>query len=272
MDGGLTLLAQAPVAAPAADATAAATAAAPLSAAQLAWDRIAWVITVPMVYAALLAMVMGIAWRIVVISRSPPQPFTLRLYPAARRPTLAALGDVFAMPQVRRHRPGFWVFLMLYHVAFLFLILSHLDILPGISIMAESSKHMLGWGAVGVVVTLSACYFLARRFRSPVREISVPADYLLLLLLLLTFFLGDAMSWSNSWGAHGFVMTKQDFSKYFAMLASFSFADPRAVLPGSHYHFVVLHVLAANLLFVVLPFSKVMHTFLSLPINMLRRR
>jgi nitrate reductase gamma subunit len=51
-----------------------------------------------------------------------------------------------------------------------------------------------------------------------------------------------------------------------------TFADPRAVLPGSHYHFAVIHVLLAETFFVVLPFSKIIHTFFSLPVNLLRRR
>ena len=57
-----------------------------------------------------------------------------------------------------------------------------------------------------------------RRFRSPQREISVPADYLLLLLLLFIFLFGDMMSWGNSWSARGFILTKQDFGKYFSGL------------------------------------------------------
>jgi nitrate reductase gamma subunit len=67
-------------------------------------------------------------------------------------------------------------------------------------------------------------------------------------------------------------MTKQDFSKYFDGLIRFSFADPRAVLPGSHYHFAVIHVLLADLFFILLPFTKIIHTFFSVPINLLRRR
>ena len=75
-----------------------------------------------------------------------------------------------------------------------------------------------------------------------------------------------------SWSPNGFVMTKQDFSRYFDGLLRFTFADPRAVLPGSHYHFAVIHVLLAEAFFVVLPFSKIIHTFLSVPVNLLRRR
>ena len=237
----------------------------------LAVDRIDYAIMVPLVYLSILALLVGVIWRLVVIFRSPPPPYSLRLYPSAQRPRLAAFGETFTMPQVRRHRPVFWVFLMIYHVAFILLFLGHLDILPGVNLMAAGSRHMLGAGAVGVAVTLPVLYFLVRRLRSPVREFSTPADFLLLLLLLFLFLFGDMMSWGNSWSPHGFVMTKADFASYFDGLARLTLADPRAVLHGSHYHFVVIHVFLAELFFVVLPFSKIMHTFLSLPVNLLRR-
>jgi nitrate reductase gamma subunit len=257
----------------AADATSAASAAAaPHTGFALVVDRIDYAIMVPLVYLSVVACVVGIIWRIAVIMRSPAPPYSPRLFPARRRPGLAALGDVFAMPQVMTHAPWFWVFLMLYHIGFLFLILGHLDIFPGINIVPAASRHMVGAGAVGIAVTLPTIYFIFRRFRSPQREISVPADYLLLLLLLFLFLFGDLMSWGNSWSPNGFVMTKQDFAKYFGGLARLTFADPRAVLPGSHYHFAVIHVLLAELFFIVLPFTKIMHTFFSVPINLLRRK
>jgi nitrate reductase gamma subunit len=131
---------------------------------------------------------------------------------------------------------------------------------------------MLGAGAVGVAVTAPMLYFIFRRFGGEVRRISTPADYLLLLLLLFIFLLGDMISWGNSWTPRGFVMTKADFSVYFDGLARFTFDDPRKVLRGSHYHIVVLHVFLANLFFIVLPFSKVMHLFFAVPVNALRRK
>ena len=259
-------------AAGAVDATSAASAQLVHTGFSLVVDRIDYIIMVPLLYLSVLALVVGVIWRVVTIMRSPAQPYNLRLYPVRNHPGLAALGDTFAMPQVRKHKPLFWVFLMIYHAAFLLLILGHLDIFPHIRILPSGSRHMIGAGAVGVAVTLPMIYFLLRRFRSPQREISVPADYLLLLLLIFLFLFGDMMSWGNSWSSRGFVMTKQDFGKYFQGLAGFTFADPRAVLHGSHYHFAVIHVLLAELFFILLPFTKIMHTFFSLPINLLRRR
>ena len=235
-------------------------------------SKIEYGILVPMVYFALIFCVVAIIFRIVAIYRAPAQPFSLKIFTSTKKPKLKALSDTFTMPQVRKHKPLFWIFLMIYHISFLFLILGHIDILPQISFLPEASKHMLGAGLVGVGVTLPTFYFLFRRFRSPNREITVPADYLLLILILFLFLFGDLMSWGNSWTKSGFVMTKQDFSLYFDGLLKFSFADPKLVLPGSHYHFVAIHVLLANIFFIVLPFTKVVHAFFALPINLLRRR
>lgn len=238
----------------------------------LMFDKIEYFILVPMVYLALIFCLAALIVRIVSILRAPAQPYSLRIFPAKKKPGLAALAETFTMSQVRKHKPLFWIFLMMFHISFLLLILGHLDILPEISLMPEASRHMLGYGFVGVGVTLPLFYFVFRRFRSPNREISVPADYLLLILLLFLCLFGDLMSWGNSWTASGFVMTKHDFSLYFNGLVHFTFADPRLVLPGSHYHFIVIHVLLANIFFIILPFSKVVHACFALPINLLRRK
>ena len=175
------------------------------------------------------------------------------------------------MPSVRRYEPVLWCFLVLFHVAILILVLAHLDLHPRVNIMAADSEHMIGNGAIGIIVTVSLLYLLFRRFRSPVREASVPADYLLLLLLISIVISGDIISWGNSWSEEGFVMTKKDFGLYVQSLVSFSLADPREFLTGSHYAVIGVHVLLANVFLMILPFSKIMHTFFALPLNKLRR-
>jgi nitrate reductase gamma subunit len=255
------------------DATAAATTNyVPPTGLALVLEQIEYFIMVPMVYLSLLFCLAAIILRFISIYRAPQQPYSLKIFPSAKKPGLAALADTFTMPQVRRHQPLFWVFLMIFHIALVFLVLGHLDILPQISLVSEESRHMLGAGLVGVGFTVPLFYFLFRRFRTPNREITVPADYLLLILIIFLALFGDLMSWGNSWTTNGFVMTKQDFAKYFAGLTQFTFADPRLVLPGSHYHFAAIHVLLANIFFLILPFSKIVHAFFAMPINLLRRK
>ena len=234
--------------------------------------RVEFAIMSPLVYAALAFFLVALVLRLAAILRAPGPAYQLAIYPAPKHPRLAALRDAFGMPQVMRREPLFWVFLMVYHLGFLALILGHLDLFPSLRMMPSASRDMLGAGVVGLMVTVPTFYFLGRRFRGENRKISTPGDYLLLLLILFLFLFGDLMSWGNSWTASGFVMAKKDFSRYFAMLASWSFADPRTVLHGSHYHFIVIHVLLAELFFIVLPFTKIRHAFLALPVETLRRR
>jgi nitrate reductase gamma subunit len=260
-----------PATVPAADALSAASAL-PRTGLGMVLDKVEYTIMAPLVYAALAFFIVALVLRLAAILRSPGHPYQLAIYPASRRPLLVALRDTLGMPQVLRRAPLFWFFLVMYHLGFLALILGHLDLFPAFRILPAASRHMLGAGLVGVAVTLPTFYFLGRRFLGETRKISTPGDYLLLLLLLFLFLFGDLMSWGNSWTASGFVMTKKDFSLYFASLASFRFVDPRTMLHGSHYHFVVIHVLLAELFLVVLPFTKVMHAFLALPVNALRRR
>jgi nitrate reductase gamma subunit len=234
-------------------------------------DTIYYVILVPMVYFAVAVFVVGIAVRLARMLAAPRHPATLQIFPSRAPRSLGALYDTFLMPQVRKHAPCFWVHLMLFHLAFLLLILGHLDLFPGINLMPPDSPHMLGWGAVGVVLTIGVIHFLVRRMRGPVREISAFGDYLLLLLLLFLMLSGDMISWANSWNEDGFVITKQDFGLYLESLANFTFENPRDLLPGSHYIVVVIHVLLANLFLIVFPFTKIIHTFFALPMNRLRR-
>ncbi len=234
-------------------------------------DGIFYFITVPMVYLAFAWCLIGVAVRVGRMLGSPKHPFTLKIFPDKDHPVPGAAAGAFLMPTVRKHKPLFWFFLMLFHLGLFLLILAHLDLLPQIKIMPEDSEHMIGWGFVGVAVTVSVLYFLFRRFRTPVREVSVPADYLLLFLLFLVFMSGDIISWGNSWNGNGFVLTKQDFGAYLDSLIRFSWEDPRQLLEGSHYVVMVVHVFLANLFLMVLPFSKVMHAFFAVPLNAIRK-
>jgi nitrate reductase gamma subunit len=241
-------------------------------------DKIWYVIMVPMVYLAFAWCLIWIAVKIVGVLRAPNLPQTLRIFPEGKDSEdtsttglAGALWDTFAMPSVLRYNPLLWVFLIVFHMAILLVILAHLDILPQINIMPKDSEHMIGNGAIGVVITVCVFYFLFRRFVGPLREVSVAEDYLLLILLLGIVVSGDIISWGNSWSEGGFVMTKKDFGLYLDSLIRFTFADPRQFLSGSHYPVIGTHVLLANLLLIVLPFSKIMHVFFAVPLNKLRR-
>ncbi len=234
-------------------------------------NQIFYVITVPMVYLAVAWCLVGIVVKVARVAKAPAHPFTLKIFPDKDHPVPSAVWGALSMPTVRRHNSTLWVFLILFHLGVAVLILAHLDLLPWFNIYPEDSPNMIGNGAVGVVVTAAILYFLLRRFAAPLREVSVPADYLLLFLLFGVAMSGDIISWANSWSANGFVLTKQDFGGYLNGLFHFSWADPAATIDGGHYVVLVVHVFLANLFLMVLPFSKIMHTFFAIPLNKLRR-
>lgn len=228
-------------------------------------------ITVPMVYLAIAWCLVGVAIKIAGQAKAPKHPFSLKIYPDKNTKVPSTVWGSLAMPTIRRQSPTFWFFLVIFHLGLVVLLLSHLDLLPWFNIYPEDSKHMLGNGAAGVAVVASGLYFLVRRFKGPLREISVPADYLLLLLIFAVFITGAVISWSNSWNPDGFVLTKQDFGAYLDSLTGFTFENPAEIMQGSHYIVIVVHVLLANLLLLVLPFSKMMHSVFAFPANAIRR-
>lgn len=236
-------------------------------------DKIFYFIMVPMVYLAFAWFVVGSMIRIAGILKSPSLPHTLRIFSEKETasPRLSALVDALTMPTIRAHKPLLWFFLSVFHIGIALLILAHLDLIPQLRLTSTNSPHMIGNGAVGVALTVSLVYLLFRRFRAPVREFSVPSDYLLLFLLFCLFITGDVISWGNSWSPDGFVITKQDLGAYLSGLIRFTFEDPRNLLSGSHYAVVAMHVLLANLFLIILPFSKIMHSFFAIPLNTLRR-
>jgi nitrate reductase gamma subunit len=241
-------------------------------------DKIFYFITVPMVYFAVAWCIAWIVVKVLGIFRAPKTPPTLRIFPEGKDPEdwntgglPGAILDAFGMSSLRTNKPLLWTFLALFHIGLVLLILSHLDLFPQINIMSPDSANMLGDGGVGLVLTILLLYLLFRRFRTPVREISVPADYLLLFLLFLLFISGDVISWGNSWTQSGFGLGKADFGVYLNNLIRFTWADPAVELDHPHYSIMVVHVLLANLFLLVLPFSKIMHTFFAVPMTKLRR-
>jgi len=230
-----------------------------------------YIILIPMVYASFALFFVGIAVRLAKIFREPKNPTTLRIYPEKRHRWLWALHDTFLLPTVRRHNPVFWVFLMLFHICFLLLIIGHLELIDEFSIFQVITHEVfLGRGFVGLTLSLCVLFFLFRRFTSPVRELSVPEDYYLLVLLFLTVFFGSQMDWARRWYEYG-NLSVEDYRVYLSSLVSLRPQLSSEVTESGHSFMLVLHVFFANLFLMSFPFSQLMHSFLSLPMNKLRR-
>lgn len=229
-----------------------------------------YIILVPMVYAAFAVFLLGTGIRLVKLFLEPG-PGTAPIYPNQRRGWLWAMHDTFLLPTVRRHNRVLWVFLMLFHVAFLLLIIGHLELIKEFQIF-QIIPHavFLGKGIVGLLLSVALLYFLFRRFVSPNRDLSVPEDYYLLILLFLVVFFGSQMDWARTWFDYS-ELAVTDYRAYLTSLLILKPDLPTSILFSGHSFMFVLHVFFANIFLMFFPFSKVMHSFLALPMNKLRR-
>ncbi len=157
-----------------------------------------------------------------------------------------------------------WVFLMAFHIAFLLVILGHIELFAEIP-----HQVFIGKGFVGLVLSVALLFFLFRRFHSPYRELSVPEDYHLPILLFPIVLFGSEMDWARRWYEYG-GMTVGDYRDYPTSLVQLE-PDIAFVSYGGHSFMLVVHVFFANLFLMVFPFSKIMHSFFSLAMNKLRR-
>ena len=234
-------------------------------------QAVIYFILVPMVYTAFAVFFIGTTVRLIKIFREPKHPTTLQIYPEKKPKWLWSIHDTFLFPSVRRHKPLLWVFLMLFHISLLLLIIGHLELFKEFDILQIIPHEVfLGQGYIGLILSIALLFFLFRRFLSPVRELSVPEDYYLLILLFLVVIFGSEMDWARRW--YGYEeMLVEDYRSYLMSLLVLKPELPEAVTDSGHSFMLVLHVFFANLFLLFFPFSQSMHSFLSLPMNKLRR-
>lgn len=234
-------------------------------------ETIYYIILVPMVYFAFAIFSLGTIIRLVKLFREPKHPTTLQIFPEKRPRWLWALYDTFLLPTVLRHNPLLWVFLMLFHISFLVLIIGHMELIDEFRIFQIIEHEVfLGKGFVGLILSVCLLFFLFRRFVSPNRELSVPEDYYLLILLFLTVLFGSQMDWARNWYEYS-DLSVEDYREYLTSLLYLKPALSSNLTLSGHSFMLVLHVFFANLFLMFFPFSKIMHSFLSLPLNKLRR-
>lgn len=234
-------------------------------------QTIFYFILVPMVYLAVVVFILGTIFRIVRIFKAPKHPTTLQVFPEGKSKWLGVLYDTFLFPTVLKHKPLLGVFLILFHGSLLLLFMGHLELIWDIPIFQIiPHEPFIGKGFIGLITLISLLFFLFRRFSSPVRELSVPEDYYLLILLFLIVLFGSQMDWARTWYDYG-ELSLEDYQLYLQSLISFKPELPYNATFSGHSFMLILHVFFANLFLIFFPFSQSMHAFLSLPINKLRR-
>jgi nitrate reductase gamma subunit len=230
-----------------------------------------YAVLIPMVYFSFMVFILGTAARLVKIFQEPAPPGKIQVFPEKQPSWLWAIYDTFLFPAILKRKPVFWVFLMLFHISFLLLLIGHLELFQKFSAFQIIPHEVfLGKGFVGLILTLCLLYFLFRRFSSPVRELSVPEDYYLLILLFLTVIFGSEMDWARTWYYYD-TISVDNYRKYLFSLLTLKPELPYELTSSGHSFMLVLHIFFGNLFLIFFPFSHAMHSFLSLPMNKLKR-
>lgn len=233
-------------------------------------DTLSYIILVPMVYIAFAVFILGLIYKIISISRRPSMTMPLNVYPEKKPAWLHTVVDTFLMPSVFKAKPVMWFFLMVLHFCIFILLIGHIELINDFRIF-QIIEHdiFIGRGFVGLALFVCLLYFLFRRFSSQARYLSVPEDYFLLILLLLTVILGSEMDWARNW----MDFTEMGVDEYRSYLTGLILLKPDIadVTYSGHSFMLVFHVFFANLFLMFFPFSKMMHAIFTVPLNKIRR-
>jgi len=233
-------------------------------------ETIYYLILVPMVYLAVFIFIAGIVTKVIQLIRKPRLQTTLQIYPEKKPSTIWAIIDTFLLPGTRRNNPILWIFLLIFHICLLLLFIGHLELVWDLEVFQVIPHEVfLGNGFVGVMLSVALIFFLFRRFVSPTKELSVPEDYFVLILLFLVVIFGSEMDWARRWYFYE-EMGKAEYREYLMGLLTLS-PDIGSVSEPGHSFMLVLHVFFANLFLMIFPFSNLMHSIYAFATNKLRR-
>lgn len=232
------------------------------------WDKIYHVVLVQMVYLSVGIFAGGMLFKLAVVLFSTRFRGSLATYPKVLPRPVGVVSEALLVPSAFRKSKVFWFFIVAFHVAILFLIIGHLELIREFAVFQVLPHQVfIGAGWVGVVLMISVLFFLFRRFRSPWREISIPEDYIVLLLLFLTAVIGSHLHLAARYGVAGFDIGVEEYRAYLSSLVAFQPVIPDAISGSPHYVLVALHIFLANVVIIMLPFTKMVHmlfTFFSL--------
>jgi len=225
------------------------------------------------VYVALVVFTGGMAWRAWQCSRTPKSPVRLALYP---KPASGAgrfgklLVDTFIAPQSAKIEPRMWAFAMLFHLAALAAFFGHLRLVhlfdpveAAIGVESMNAFAGIAGGIAGIAMLVALIYWLTRRTFGPYKNLSVPEDYLLLVLVLLVVLMGDHMRFVGTLHADSFKL-------WFDSLVRFAPSFPAALAGSTEKWALDWHMLFVDLLLIYFPFSKLTHAIGAFATNLVR--
>lgn len=200
----------------------------------------------------------GLVYRIIDWRRTPRSAVSLTVPPRKRGVAEALreiLMEIVTFRRVFKGSRGLWVVSWLFHVSILVFVLGHLRLFFDLTWLWNLLRltpdqvdllALIGGGASGTIFMLGLVALFFRRLRMPVRSLSVPSDYFLLLLLLSIAVTGNYMRFLMH-------IELEPYQAFFANLFGLRFGAP--VENGMF----IFHFFLVQVLLIYFPFSKLVH-------------
>ena len=200
----------------------------------------------------LLTFMTAMTYRVVVWSRLPQPALTLFPSPSGGG-VIGVVIEALFFPALFRGNRALWFLSWAFHALLLAVIAAHIQAVLDLSALwsalgvNNAAVSSLVGRATGVMILVAVVGLLGRRIAlRRVREISTPADYFSLLLILAVVVTGIVVRFQGQ-------LDVAVIRDYFRDLATFQFARP----PMNGWF--LLHLLLAQLLILYMPFSKLLH-------------
>jgi nitrate reductase gamma subunit len=213
-------------------------------------------------YVALTVFVVAMAHRILTWRKLPSPPMTLfpAPPPGGKANALNTVKEAFLFSSLFRGDRSLWVFAWGFHAVLALIFLGHLRVVTNVDGLLTSmgmteagiqTVSGAAGGAAGVLILAAALVLLGRRLIIPrVKEVSGFADLLALALIGAILITGNLMRFGSE--HFDLALTRE----YFASLLTFSGVQDAEVLRNNVF---LTHMALALLLFMYIPFSKILH-------------
>jgi len=236
-------------------------------------DAFSFIVAGIMVYIAVAVFIGGMIYQITGWFRAPKSPVRLGLFPRPKTKTgrfFKVLKDSFIFPQSYSVDKVTWIFTIVFHGALLVILLAHFRLVreftPLVRLLGMEGMNALsslGGKTLGIVIIFPVLFYLFRRFITPHKELSVPEDYFLVIILICIIAFGDHLRFYGE-----FHVT--DYREYVQSLLVFKPYYPEAIANSDSKIVLSLHVMFVNILVIYFPFSKLMHIIGTFAANKVR--
>lgn len=214
------------------------------------------------VMAGLAIFTLGMGYRIYQWLSTPKSEVKLGLFPKPETQSgliTKVATDTLLSPQSREIEPVMWAASFAWHAAALAAFVGHLGLVNGFGplewIVGRRRFDRIGnvaGSAAGAIMTVGTLFWLNRRFKEPYKDISVPEDYALLLLLLGVEMTGEHMRLRGD-------VHSDAYRGWFRRTLALKPAFPEELADSSSRWSLDAHMLSVGALLAYFPWSKLVH-------------